>query len=1032
MKYSRSWFVTMGLLALLPQIAVAQGTTGTITGTVSDRTSRQPVAEANVLVTGTNLGGRTGADGRFRIGGVPAGSVQLRTARIGYAPDTRTVTVGAGLTATVDFLVSVSALQLDAVVTSAVTGEAQRKREVGANVANIAVAEVVKGPITKLTDVLTGRTAGVTMQGTTGTTGTSQRIRIRGANSLSLSNEPLIYVDGNQVSNSIGLSQGVGGQAASRLNDINPDDIENIEVLKGPAAAALYGTAAANGVLLITTKRGRSGKPQWSTYVEAGSLEDKTDYAPNYYPYRLATPGAPLTTSTGAFNSAARPACFNYNRGAGLCTTDSVATFNTLLDPATRPFTKGMLQKYGASISGGSDQIRYYIAADKHDERGVIDYNTLNKVGFRANLNANLGSKLDVALSTGYVNSDAAFNSNDNSIFSPLINGLTGSAFLFPNLTSGRDSGKVNPRNYRQFTPANLKDYISYQDVDRFTVGAISNYRPLSWLRANGNVGLDYINRHDFRTLQPNRLPIAQSFTIGNRSSDRSNTYLITGSTSLEGKFELRSNLVSTTTVGGGYNRALIQTTNGFGAGIVEGTTNLGATSSLFAVGEGFNEVISVGAFARQEFALNDRIFIAGSLRGDDNSAFGTDFGFIYYPAASASWVVSEEPWFRKPAFLSNLRLRGAYGRSGLRPDFRDAATFFAPVSVTVAGAEQSAVTLSSTGNIDLKPERTDEVEFGADFGLFDNRVSFEATHYNKRSRDALISRPLPPSLGLTGAQLDNLGSVRNSGTELSLDTRLLEGENFGLNVRLTATRLNNKIEELGTTAAGDTLPDIVINRGAQRHQRGRAAGSFFQRPITFSDANGDGVLARSEVTLGDAAVYLGNSLPTYTRAASVDLRLFKYLRLATLFEARGGNQQLNFSEAFRCDQGVSFGDRGCSATGNTNASLEEQAAFIANRFGGAAPSRPGTSTAGFISSGSFVKWREASITLEPPASWTSFLRNSRGVSLTLAGRNLKTFTDYPGLDPEIVEAAGTSFNQSEFNTQPPVRYYTVRFNVNF
>ena len=1032
MKYSRSWLVLMGLLALLPQVAGAQGATGTVTGTVTDRTTRQPVADANVLVTGTTLGGRTGANGSYRIGGVPAGTVQLRTARIGYAPDTRTVTVGAGLTASVDFLVSVSAVQLDAVVTSAVTGEAQRKREVGANVGNIAVSEIAKGPITKFTDVLTGRTAGVTLQGTTGTTGTSQRIRIRGANSLSLSNEPLVFIDGNQVSNSIGLSNGVGGQAASRLNDINSDDIENIEVLKGPAASALYGTAAANGVLLITTKRGRSGKPQWSSYVETGSLKDVTDYQSNYYPYRLATPGAPLQTSTGAFNTAARPACFNYNLAAGLCTRDSVAVFNTLTDAATTPFTTGNLQKYGVSLSGGTEQIRYYLAADKQDERGVIDYNTLDKLGFRANLNANVGSKLDVAISSGYVNSDAAFNSNDNSIFSPLINGLAGSAFFFPALTSGRDSGKVNPRNYRQFTPANLEDYISFQNIDRFTIGAISNYRPLSWLRANGNVGLDYINRHDFRTLQPNRLPIAQSFVIGNRSSVRSNTYLITASTSLAGKFDLRSNLVSTTTVGGGYNRNLFETTSGSGAGIVEGTRNLGATSSLFAVDEGFSEIISVGGFARQELALNDRVFLAASVRGDDNSAFGTDFGFIYYPAASASWVLSEEPWFKKPNFLSNLRVRAAYGRSGLRPDFRDAVTFFSPVSVTVAGAEQSAVTLSSTGNIDLKPERTDEVEFGADFGFFNNRVSLEATRYNKRSRDALISRPLPPSLGLTGSQFDNLGSVRNRGTELSLDTRILEAENFGLNVRLTATQLDNEIEELGMTAAGDTLPDIVFNRGNQRHQRGRPAGAFFQRPVTFSDANGDGVLSRAEVTLGDAAVYLGNALPTYTRAASIDLRLFKILRLSTLFEARGGNQQLNFSESFRCTQGVSFGDRGCSATGNPNASLDEQAAFIAARFGGAAPSLAGTSQAGYVSDGDFVKWREASITIEPPASWLSFLPNNRGVSVTFAGRNLKTFTDYPGLDPEIVEAAATSFNQSEFNTQPPVRYYTLRFNLNF
>jgi hypothetical protein len=244
---------------------------------------------------------------------------------------------------------------------------------------------------------------------------------------------------------------------------------------------------------------------------------------------------------------------------------------------------------------------------------------------------------------------------------------------------------------------------------------------------------------------------------------------------------------------------------------------------------------------------------------------------------------------------------------------------------------------------------------------------------------------------------------------------------------------LKNTINVIGTDATGKDLPDIIINRGEQRHRKGYSAGAFFQRPIIFDDANKDGLLSRSEVKLGDTAVYLGDAIPKWNRAIGADVKLFKLLRISTLFEGRGGNKQLNGTEQFRCTSGVSFGDRGCSATGNPNASLQEQAAFIAATFGGASPSVAGTSKAGYIENGGFTKWRELSITLQAPDSW-SLLRmgGAKGASISFSGRNLKTWTKYSGLDPEIVESATSGFNQSEFNTQPTPRFYTVRLNLNF
>jgi len=1000
---------------------------GTITGRVLERGTMRPIPDATVMIVGTGIAARTNESGVYRLSGVAAGPVQLRATRIGYSAGSQSLTVGNADNERVDFQLGEVATQL---------GQGERAREVGTNVGTIAVSDINKATINRFGDILQGRTAGVTLQQTSGTAGTTQRLRIRGQNSLSLNNEPLVYVDGMQVSNGNDIRFGVGGQVVSRINDISPESVEKVEVLKGPAATAIYGTAAANGVLLITTKRGRSGSSRWNLYEETGTEKDITDYPANYLRYNAVTPGAPVFLASGAFNAAARVACFNYNLAAGLCAADSAAVQNTLLDPRTRPFTIGHLGKLGGSVSGGNDQTQYYVGVDDNSEHGVVSFNTLQSLSTRANLNTQVFKNLDFALSTQYTRSKLALNSNDNSVFSPLINGYVGSAFFTPPNADGTPSDL----NYRSFNLPELAEDVTHQNIDRLTMGGIANYRPTSWLSGNVNLGMDYFNQFDFLTVQPNRAvgTIApSSLGIGERDSNHQNTYLWTGTGSASADWDPRASIHTRLTAGGSYNRSLTQGTNGSGNGIVEGTENLGATSSLFIVGEQFSEVRSIGLFSRLELAWQDRVFITGSLRRDDNSAFGTDFGFITYPGVSGSWVLSDEPWFPKTNFVSNVRLRSAYGESGSRPNFRDAITSFSPVSVAVNNTERSGITINRTGNLDLKPELTKETEFGGDISFLQDRVSLELTAFNKRSQDALISVPLAPSFGLTATALRNLGALRNRGTEAQLDVNVFDNGNTGLTLRGTATTLKNTILEIGQDATGKDLPDIIINRGEQRHRKGYSAGAFFQRPITFNDANKDGLLSRAEVTLGDTAVYLGDAIPHWNRAISGDLKLFKFITISTLFEARGGNLTLNGSEQFRCASGVSFGDRGCSATGNPNANLIEQAAFIGSQFGGAStsggPTIAGTSKALYIENGGFTKWRELSITLQAPESWRFLsMGASRGASVTLAGRNLKTWTKYTGVDPEVIESSTSNFNQSEFNTQPIPRYYTLRFNLTF
>ena len=1028
---------------------------GAITGVVTDQETRQPVAGVAVALAGTNQSAITNEDGTFLLLRVPAGVRTLRTTVLGFSATETQVTVRPGETVRVSIALRVSALRLDEVVASAMTGRVERKRELGTNTSSISSQDIELAPITKMADVLVGRATGVQMQGVAGSIGTSQRIRIRGANSISLSNEPLIFVDGVMFSNTRG-GFGVGGQDYSRLNDLNPEDIANIEILKGPAASALYGTAAANGVILITTKRGQSGSTRWQAYTEFGTSKDISDYPTNFLPYQVLGDTVPLFTARGNLNVGATNTtaddpfrfCPNYapgstfNLAAGTCQQNEVLALNPFQTAGLNPFDTGNRRRVGLSVSGGGDAVTYYISGDVDTEQGVISFNEQDRVNLRTNLGARLRDNLSLNISAGYTRTNLWLNANDNNVFSPLINGLLATpAVPTEEQRAASPAGSRFGTGFGHFI-TDIEENISNQIVDRFIVGASSNYEALSWLSLNANVGLDFFAREDANTVQPNRLPIAASYTAGFRQNQRSNNYIWTTNAAAVASFRPMPELGSTTTLGGGFSREQFEGTYCYGSGIVEGTRSCAATSSLFSIDEPYTEVRTIGAYLQQQLNWRERLIVSASVRGDDNSAFGKDFGFIYYPGLSVSWVASEEPFFPQLDVLSNLRLRAAYGKSGQRPNVRDAVTLMDPVSVGSGATDIPGVRLRSVGNVELKPERTTEVEFGFDAGLFSDRLAAEFTYFRKESKDALINKPLPASFGLTGDHassgsiFDNLGSVENWGTELALNARVLNLPEARFNMRLSASTLDNEISDLGENVA-----PIVFNRGNQQHKQGFPTGGFFGRRYEILNSSEQRLLTPADLRmLDDTAVFLGPMLPTSSQALSGDLTLFNNLvTVSALLERRAGNKQLNYTELFRCQTGYNNGVQGaargqCQAVGDANAPLEEQARFLAARFGATTSSGAlSVTNAGFIEDADFIKLREVSLTFNVPQSVSNRFSALQGASLTLAGRNLATWTDYTGLDPEINETGGgANFTQGEFNTQPPLRYYTVRLNFTF
>jgi TonB-linked SusC/RagA family outer membrane protein len=989
----RRSFAVLWTLAALPAGVLAQGgTQGTITGRVVDSTSHQPIAQAQVIVNGTTLGTLTNQQGTYRIPGVSPGPYTLRVLRLGYGSATQSVTVTAGAEATVDFALTQRAAALD-VVTITATGEQQRKRESGVSVGTLNVDSLVQAPINTFSDVLSSRVPGVTVQMAGGTTGTGARVRIRGSNSVSLSNDPLLIVDGIRVDNAQSNTSGgnVGGQEPSRWNDIRPEDIASIEVIKGPAASALYGTAAANGVIQITTKRGRSGAGRFSSFFETGTIHNEMNIPANY---------AQAGTTPGG---AAMASCSILFQGLGACTPTAGTPVTAYSPLATySPFRDGHRDNYGLSVSGGGDATTYYLSGTYAREQGIYQVNRLRDVSARTNVHSQIRDNLDATISAGFLDSRLSLPQNDDN-GGMLGSGLLGSAFDDP-LMHGFFLG--TPDQFGQIEVA--------QHIRRFTGSGSANYLPLHWLTFSGTAGVDFVDQLETLMIPPDVFrpgQIAVFPPTGERGVTPTEILNYTANGSAIAKYDIRPSLTGTTTLGVQYARQSTHGTYAFGQDLAPGTSSLNGVNSLFAVDETNLAVVTFGLLAQQQIAWRDRLFVTGGVRTDQNSAFGTNFKRVYYPAGSLSWVVSEEPFFPRNDIVTSFRLRTAYGESGQNPQFRQAITYFRPIPVALAGVDVPGVTVGGTGNGNLRPEKSKELEVGFDAGLLHDRANFELTYYHKTTTDALVAQNLPPSLGTTQTRYVNLGEVRNTGLELLLNARVVDTRPVRLDLTMTGATNHNKLVRLG-----DGVAPILLTLNSARHQAGLPLGSYVQPRIkSFADANGDGIIEAGEITLSDTAEYLGTPFPTREFSFTPAITLFKNIRLSGLLDYRGGMKLFNLTEYYRCALQI------CRAMQDRSTPLSAQAAAIAGAALGTFD--------GYIEDASFWKLREVSVTLDAPASWVRSARIS-GLSLTLAGRNLHTWTKYTGFDPELNAAGQANFGSADFNSQPPVRYYTARLNI--
>ena len=749
-------------------VPAAGQATGTIEGVVREATTLRPIGNAQVFITGLDLGGLSAPDGSFRILNVPAGTHVVEARVLGYRTSRTEVALAAGASATVDFDLTEAAVSLDEVVVTGTAGQA-RRREIGNSISQINLSEVNE-PLRDVSEILQGRAAGVQVQGSAGSIGAGSSIRLRGTNSVALSNQPLIYVDGVRINSDAYPSNGPMGQGnrgpnvqASPLSDINPNDIERVEVIKGAAATTLYGTEAAAGVVQIFTKRGSRGAPQWTAQVTQGMAR--------LLPF---APDVPMDTG------------FDYGQSKYM-----------FLDPWLRD---GHLQTYSLSVTGGAESLQYFVSGALDNNKGVLPNDAEQKYVVRGNFTFDPIQNLSLQWNTSYTNSDLSQTPSGNNAHGLTLNAYRRNANYFGSYDKTAIDGAL--------------DQEVDTRIDRLIMGGTATYQPLESFVNRLTVGYDMANQ-EARNLRPyGFFAVPEGVISDNRWTSTVLTldYVGTFSANLPG------GLTSSLSFGAQSAEKFTANVEGLSSNFPGVPVPTVSSGSIPNASENRQRVINAGFFLQEMLGFRDRYFLTVGARVDGNSAFGRDFGLAFYPKVSGSWVVSDEAFWSEA--LGSLKLRAAYGKAGRAPGAFDAVRTWTPVGWGTAAGFAPA----NVGNPDLGPETTTETEVGFDAALFGDRVSLDFTYFRAVTTDALFEVRQIPSMGFGGSQLENVGELSNQGIELGLNVDLVQLQNFGWEAGLNLSTLDSKVISLGGAPefslgnygwvkVGHPVPVIVADR---------------------------------------------------------------------------------------------------------------------------------------------------------------------------------------------------------------------------
>ena len=1007
----------LAVLASLAFTSAAAAQTGTVTGQVTDAASGRPLESAQVYIEGTALGTLTNSAGRYLFVNAPAGSHTVIAELVGYRSGSETVTVTAGQTSTVDFGLSVTAIQLDQIVVTG-TGVATEKKKLGNSIATVDVSNLQDAPITSFSDVLQGREAGVVTLPGGGDTGGSGRIRIRGSASLSQSNEPIIYLDGVRIDRGSNGGWGASQAATRRIDDIDPTSIERIEILKGAAAATLYGTEASNGVIQIFTKRGQQGAPRWTI---------QTDQTAVRAPFDRFIPHADFP------RDAEQVARMQHRWGVSLQPYEVYE-----VDYMSELYNTGYGQTYSGSVSGGSDLIQYFASGRYYNENGPFsklenvfadggslkNEDTIVRRQGTLNLSIFPFDNVRIRMSGLYSESNQSSLAGGNNIFGVFSLGLMGQLRL------ADDNNRYGSLAFATLRETAERDI--YEDVEHFAGSLNANWTIREGMVFDGTFGVDVSNgtKVSFFPFGWNVDNFTTYNTEGTRGFGDRNNREVTGDFKLSWDNNFTDDVSSTLLVG---TQGYLSQNVYHGGG---GTSFPGPGLEVASAGanqytsEGWTRVVNAGVYFQEQLGWQDWAFVTLGARFDANSAFGADFETATYPKAAIS-VIPTDLFDWNNETLSTFRVRAAWGRSGLQPGAFDKFTTFAPRPAEVG----PGLAPSNLGNQALRPEISNEIEFGAEFGLFNDRIGLDITYWDRVTSDALINRQFPVTGGFVATQLDNIGQIDATGIEATVNGSVYNSENLSINVFANTAYIDEIITDMGGA------PPLKTGGSYPRYRNflkeGYAPGSFFGAVLDpnmaiplnlnndcseptraqalefFSEARNPSSFEVIPVgCAGGAAEYLdsyiGKPTPDFAGSTGFNVNFLGSFDLATNFEYRAGNYHTqDLTGAFRqanavIGRNVPGTARVASIMQNPASTAEqrlEAALEWAREYRALAP----MSGMNQIWTSDFLRLREVSLSYRLPADMIEGF-GLDNATVTFGGRNVKLwmFGDYRGIDPEI------------------------------
>lgn len=988
---------------------------------VADDTTDHPLVGAVVRINGTDMQALTPETGYAAFRRVPSGFHVITVRYLGYTPQEKTVVVPDTGYVTVEFHLKMGTAKLQEVVTTA-TGP-RRRYELGNDITILDADSIVKHePISNVTQILEGRVPGLTVQHTSGAPGDPSRLRIRGPGSAVESNDPIVIVDGARIysatSDSLsanlatiggGVVAGVGykqpAAAPSPLDEIDPASIASIEVFKGPSATTMYGPDAANGVIVITTKRGQPGPARWTADASYAESIQPGQYPLGYYRWGTATHTGlpticPISVST--------------------CTADSVIAYQALNHAQYSILRPTTTTSARLGVSGGSDKLTYYVSGSLDDEGGLVALppteialyqsthdgagppgwmihpQRLGRWTANSNLLAKVTNTLDVSLTSTITSENQAKSNLDRDLANLETMYIDPKTHAYWESSQGNNTIAVVPDPLPDKNQRLTDDETNFMNVGSF------NWRPMHWLTTTSSLGLQTISK-SAEALIPRGVSIAND-SVGSLTTARGTTTTVTASLGSTATIPLPLHINMQLSAGLNYNSSTATALSTSALGLLAGTTSLAGAQQILGAADASVSQVSFGYYLAPDFTWR-HIAISSGLRLDQSSSFGKNAHQPLFPKVALSWLASEEKFFPFKKLFDVFRLRAAYGQAGVWPAPSQQLRLYQTEQPYLDGTTQGASLLFNIGNSAIRPERSVDYEGGFDADILHDWVSLGFSAYDKLRHDAIMSVPVAPSV-VGPTFFENIGDIRNTGLEASVTTQLIRTSLVSWNVAVDYSHNYNVVSKLG--------PGVVpFGSDEDRVVAGYPLFGRWARPIlAYADKNHDGIIEPDEVLVGDSLVYMGSSTPEYQWTMHTNASLFRgALTVNADFLYQLGFTQVNQPLAAGGD--VVF----LRASADPHTPLADQASAAVL----------GETTYGLMQRVYSLRFNSLSVGYHLPGRWTQRLLHTQDISVSIQGTNLALFTNYKGKDPNVnANATGNETVDEGVLPQPRLWIITV------